>query len=866
MNKIALILLSVLLTTTLWAQEPPQELCVGNTGFASWLPPSNPNGLQGYRLWLDDIDLGDIDTTEYQINTDTLQIYQEYTFSVAAVYPDEVSEAVSHSFLYEPCSHYVGPSYFAGSFVDENTVELTWRNYTFEPWLYGDDFTTHPGAGYNNGWNVSALHDGLTAYGFNVNRDEGLMVMDKFDTPGGWSQGGIYGFRFYLYQDATPVSTLTGVYMAIYDGDPLDGGQLIYGNLNENIKGSTYMQHVYRTSEDDFTEVNRPVACITTYVELDEILPGTYWFIATFTGSLKGGVYAVPRTVLGETTTGEARIYDPDKGWSPLIDPGTGTQQGLSFNIIGPGTGGALPIGYTDLYRDGELIAHGIDPYEENYIDHNVPHGVHSYSIQNVYSDPSWWECPNKSCFQTIDVRPSYEPKNFEVSTEPLNDEWTVNHLSWDKEDDIPQREDIKTFYEIYRKSITDSHFNLVGVLAKDESLESFDYLDTVPNGVHYYRINDYNVYPIGSCQSPFAGRYGDCAGTQYDITISGETQWSNGTDGVMISWGDLVEGEFFYDNGVLMESVNNVGSNTQWGIMAPFDWQWFGSFIKSVSLYIETEGTYEVKIYEGYDSPTSLVQQTSAQLTGANQWHTITLDEPYKLNYYSVWIMVSWTGTSTISIPYAGDDGSTDNGRWVCYNNYWYKAGLDGSFMVRAQYDNRVDSNYLMQLEEPEYGFQHYNLYRSTNNVDYELIAQLPNPLFDCHVMYFDPVDDPTQDCYYYQLTLFYRNGENSYCETTPMLNAENPLIDWTEVCDTWKIDETSENENLALYPNPTTGLLTIKMDNFDHVEVYDLMGRKIKQSQRPTLDLYALPQGLYVVKVFDNTGYATIPKIIKQ
>ncbi len=511
MKKSIFLLFSALLTVSLWAQEPPHELCVGNTGFASWLPPTNPNGLQGYRLWLDNIELGDIVTNEYQIDTDTLQLYQEYTFSVAAVYPDEVSESVSHSFFYETCSKYAGPSYFAGSFVDENTVELTWRNYVNEPWGHGDKFTTHPGAGYNNGWNVSALHDGLTAYGFNVNRDEGIMVMDKFDTPEGWSQGGIYGFRFYLYQDATPVSTLTGVYMAIYDGDPLDGGQLIYGNLDENIMGSTHMQHVYRTSENDFTEVNRPVACITAGMYLDDILPGTYWFIATFTGRLKGGVYAVPRTVLGETTTGEARIYDPDKGWSPLIDPGTGTQQGLSFSMIGPGTGGALPIGYTDLYRDGELIAHGIDPYEESYIDHNVPHGVHSYSIVNVYSDPNWWECPNKSCPKTIDVRPCYPPRNIVVSTQPLDEETIMCHLTWDKEDDIPQREDIKTFYEIYRKCTDDNNFRLVGVVAKDESHESFEYWDTVPNANYVYKLNAYNVFQTGSVESAFA---------EFDMTV----------------------------------------------------------------------------------------------------------------------------------------------------------------------------------------------------------------------------------------------------------------------------------------------------------------------------------------------------------
>ncbi|MBR5911662.1 MAG: T9SS type A sorting domain-containing protein [Bacteroidales bacterium] len=869
MKKTTIILVLLLVATGLWAQQPPRELCVGESGFATWLPPDNPNELIGYRLWLDNVEIGDITETEYHVTGDHLA-NQDHTFSVAAVYPGGLSEIVSYSFYLLFDTQFPPPTFFKGTFVEENTVELTWENYSFAFWeevdSHGPNLITHPHAGYNNGWNVSALHDGLTAYGFNVNRDDGFMVMDKFDTPSGWSQGGIYGFRFFLYQDATPISTITGVYMAIYDDDPLNGGQLIYGDLETNIISSTFIKHIYRTSEDDFSDVNRPIACVGAGMWLEDILPGTYWFIATFTGSLKGGVYAVPRTIMGETTTGEARIYDSENGWQPLLDPGTGTQQGIAFNIKGPSTGGAIPIDYVNIYRDGELIAQGIDPDLEVYIDRDVPHGIHSYSIVNVYDDPNWWDCPNKSCPKTIDVRPCYPPKNFEVETEPLNEGLIVSHLTWDKEDDIPQREDIKTFFEIYRKDINNSHFNLVGVVAKDDSLESFEYHDTVSNGIHYYRVNDYNVYPTGSCQSPFAGRYGDCAGTQNDVTISGEAQWSNGTDGVMISWGDLVEGQFLYDNGVLMESVNNVGSNTQWGIMAPFDWQWFGSFIKSVSLYITTEGTYEVKIYEGYNSPTSLVQQTSAQLSGANQWHTITLDEPYKLNYYSVWIMVSWTGTTSISVPYAGDDGSTDNGRWVCYNNYWYKTDIDGSFMVRAQYDNRVNSDYLMQLDEPQYGFQHYNLYRSTNNVDYELIAQLPNPLLDCHVTYFDPVDDPMQDCYYYQLTLFYRNGENSYCETTPMLNAENPLIDWAEVCGTWKIDETCENENLALYPNPTTGLLTIAMDGFSHAEVYDLMGRKIKQSQRPIIDLQNVPQGIFVVKVFDRTGNSRIRKVIKN
>ena len=529
MKRPIAIVFALFVSLSLLAQEPPRELSVCETGFASWLPPTNPEGLLGYRLWLDDVELGDIDTTEYQIDTDTLQSNEEYTFSVAAVYTDTISEAISHYLHYYPCSHFFSPQFFKGSFVDENTVELTWTNYRIEPYGYVGGLVTHSGAGYNNGWHVSALHDSLTAYGFNVNRDDGIMVMDKFDTPNGWSAGGVYGFRFYLYQDATPISTLTGVYMAIYDGDPLNGGQLIAGDLETNVKGSTYLKHIYRTSEDDFTEVNRPIACIEADLELEEIPAGTYWFIATFTGSLKGGVYIIPRTVMGQTTTGEARIYDPENGWQPLLDPGTGTQQGMAIGIIGPGNGGASAISYTDLYRDGELIAHGIDPYEEGFIDHNVPYGIHSYSIVNVYDDPNWWECPNKSCPKTIDVRPCYPPENFEVETEPLNDELIVCHLTWDKENDIPQREDIRTFYEIYRKEESQNNFHIVGVLPKDETQDSFEYYDTVSQGTYYYKVSDYNVFPTGSCESNFASHTPPRPVTnfQYEIKSSNRVRFT---------------------------------------------------------------------------------------------------------------------------------------------------------------------------------------------------------------------------------------------------------------------------------------------------------------------------------------------------
>jgi hypothetical protein len=584
----------------------------------------------------------------------------------------------------------------------------------------------------------------------------------------------------------------------------------------------------------------------------------TYWFVASFKGSLRDDVHVIPVTRLDETTTGEARIYSEATGWQPILDPGTQTQQGIAFDIIGyiPATFG---VAYSDIFRDGELIAHGVN--QCYYFDENVPHGIHTYSIQNVYYDALFFDYPTKACLQSIEVRPCYPPKNFEVSTEPLNGTDELNRLTWDKEDDIPLRDDVKTYYEIYRKSILDNQYALIGALAKDNTSETFEYLDTVPQGTYYYKVNDYNIFPTGSCQSGFANQYGECV---IIGSIAAEAEWSQGTDGVRLKWGeDLRKAHYQYENGEFVDAVGYYG-NLSWGIKTDNPSQ-FGSFVKSVSLYCVADGEYDIMIYSGNTSPNTLVWQQTVQLTGANRWHTLTFDNPYQIMAWPLWIIIHQQGIENPA-AYAHDDGSSDDGRWVCLDGYWYKPEMNGSFMVRADIDNQTEGEDLLQLEEPTMGELHYNLYRSHDNGSYEKIAQFPFPGYWSHVRYFDPIDETDYSCYNYKVTITFRDEYGHLCESQPAPNAENPSIDWAEVCDTWNIEETIENENLILYPNPTTGFLTITTDNFSHAEVYDLTGRLMKRSKQNTIDLGRLPQGLYVVKVFDNTGYATIRKIIKQ
>ena len=149
----------------------------------------------------------------------------------------------------------LGVTNLKGNYIDDNKVRLTWMNEDVAPyWGHQCDIVTGDNFFYkSNGWYVSALHSGLGSLGFNADKDAGFKIMDKF------TSYEVFYLRFYLYEGATPFSTIDGAYLTIYDGDPLDGGNVIAGGDGENRLVRTGSTNIYRTKENDVMDVSRPV-------------------------------------------------------------------------------------------------------------------------------------------------------------------------------------------------------------------------------------------------------------------------------------------------------------------------------------------------------------------------------------------------------------------------------------------------------------------------------------------------------------------------------------------------------------------------------------------------------------------------------
>ena len=72
-------------------------------------------------------------------------------------------------------------------------------------------------------------------------------------------------------------------------------------------------------------------------------------------------------------------------------------------------------------------------------------------------------------------------------------------------------------------------------------------------------------------------------------------------------------------------------------------------------------------------------------------------------------------------------------------------------------------------------------------------------------------------------------------------------------------------ESESVAVYPNPVKDRLTVKAENLESVEVYNLMGQRVLSTMSPTVDMSGLYQGVYFIRLTAD-GKTVTKRIVKQ
>lgn len=74
-----------------------------------------------------------------------------------------------------------------------------------------------------------------------------------------------------------------------------------------------------------------------------------------------------------------------------------------------------------------------------------------------------------------------------------------------------------------------------------------------------------------------------------------------------------------------------------------------------------------------------------------------------------------------------------------------------------------------------------------------------------------------------------------------------------------------TLSNVELNVYPNPTTGIVNIDAEGIENVEVMDMTGRTVMTANGSTVDMSALNNGVYMLRVNTVNG-SSLQKIVKK
>ena len=67
-------------------------------------------------------------------------------------------------------------------------------------------------------------------------------------------------------------------------------------------------------------------------------------------------------------------------------------------------------------------------------------------------------------------------------------------------------------------------------------------------------------------------------------------------------------------------------------------------------------------------------------------------------------------------------------------------------------------------------------------------------------------------------------------------------------------------------IYPNPSSGIINIRMNQFKEATIYNLSGKRIMKAIDNRIDISALSEGVYIIRLENRSGDRFAMRLIKE
>lgn len=346
------------------------------------------------------------------------------------------------------------------------------------------------------------------------------------------------------------------------------------------------------------------------------------------------------------------------------------------------------------------------------------------------------------------------------------------------------------------------------------------------------------------------------------------------GGDRTLYAIYDSVQGDTIgYDNGVYVTSWGySTARPYYWGIKLNPSLLAGHSYMEAVQAYLKA-GTYQVMVYSGTTPSASTLVDTLSFSAPSEGWYTMPLASALVVDATKPLWLVLYND----NITYPACAGVYCGHQEAAYNSdgtSWSVSTSKRTFLIRGVFFNPPPmpvSDTLVVDTCDSYQWQGSTFYNSGTYVRrYEtvqgadsvkvLVLTIHNSFSRTYDIVSDTaytwVDGNTYSASgVYTIDTVTVHGCDSVL--TLVLTITNPQVGIADRVD----------GSMLLYPNPTSGVLTIQADGIVAVDVYDAVGTRVAEVRGMSrVDLSHLPDGLYMVCVRFADGSSQRVPIIKQ
>ena len=176
--------------------------------------------------------------------------------------------------------------------------------------------------------------------------------------------------------------------------------------------------------------------------------------------------------------------------------------------------------------------------------------------------------------------------------------------------------------------------------------------------------------------------------------------------------------------------------------------------------------------------------------------------------------------------------------------------------FAGESYYDNgEIGATLSWNKADYEFALDKFEIYRSEDDINYDIVQRIVNTPSITHYQCRDEVKTPGK--YFYKIIAFYKND----CQSDEVkINVE--VLDYSAV--------SEQACNVAvLYPNPTSGKITVVSDHLQKISIVNSQGQTLRQvsveGREVSIDLSSFGRGIYMLMIQTETGI-TAKKVIVE